>query len=43
MSMRCSVTLQGVQHNVISLSEGALVGPLFGLRMVMILQSFQIW
>ena len=38
-----SVTLEGVQSNVTGLSEAALVGSLFGLRMVMILPSFLIW
>ena len=42
-SIRRSLALEGVQGNVIGLSEVALVGSLFGLRMVMILPSFQIW
>ena len=43
VSIRCSVTLEGVQSNAIGLSEAASVGSLFGLRRERILPCFQIW
>ena len=42
VSIRSSLTFEDVQGNVIDLSEVALVGSLFVLRMAMILLSFQI-